>query len=146
MNALSNSTAGARRVWSTLKAVLLFLPSITLAFVLFLASQSLGTQYNLYYLLWKAGIRRYEPQVALSGIFHDHAYREHFVGMTQAEFEKHFPSTFHRVRRQPPIAAPGEAFYIDDYSQSIREDGRFDMCWFVVVRENKVVKFSLAKG
>ena len=125
---------------------MLVFPSALLALTIFLSVQSLGTQYNLYYLLWKAGLRSYEPQVALSGIFHDHRYRDHFLGMSQAEFESHFPSTFHHVVCQPPIAREGDLYFVSDLRQARDETGVFGMCWMAVFRDGRLFEFTFAKA
>jgi hypothetical protein len=120
--------------------------ALALGVVLFLSVQTLGTQYNLYYLLWKAGIRKYEPQVALAGMFHDHAFRQRFIGMSRADFERRFPSTFYQLRRQPPIATAGEVYFISDYRQATDDSGAFGMCWMAVFRDDRLVAFDYAKA
>ena len=121
-------------------------PALALGLLLFLSVQTLGTQYNLYYLLWKAGFRTYEPQVALAGMFHDHAFRQRFIGMSRADFERRFPSTFYQLRRQPPIAKAGEVYFISDYRQATDESGAFSMCWMAVFRDDRLVEFDYAKA
>ena len=128
---------------STLLVVALMLG---LGVVLFLSVQPLGTQYNLYYLLWKAGVRKYESQVALAGIFHDHDFRQSFTGLSRSDFERRFPSTFYQVRRQPPIAKAGEVYFISDYRQATDESAAFGMCWMAVFRDDRLVEFDFAKA
>lgn len=142
----NTSSVGVPRRFSLWSWLLLALPTALLALTVFLSLQSLGTQYNLYYILWKTGLRSYEPQVALSGIFHDHSYRDHFLGMSQAEFESHFPATFHRVVRQPPIARDGDLYFVSDYRQARDETGAFGMCWMAVFRDDRLIEFTFAKA
>lgn len=116
-----------------------------LAIVVFLACQSLNTHYNLYYLLWKAGWRRYESPIALSGIFHDHAFRHSFLGTTIQEFEKRFPHTFFRVVKPPPTAKPGQVYMISDLAQSRSSGGHFGLCWLVVFEDDRLIEFEFVK-
>lgn len=118
----------------------------TLGLVLFLSVQPLGAQYNLYYLLWKTGLRPYESQVALAGLFHDRAFRESLTGLSRAEFEKRFPSTFYQVNHQPPVAKAGEIFFISDFESSVSETGGFTKCWVVMFKDDALVEFYFSKG
>jgi len=112
----------------------------------FLAKQSLSTQYNLYYLMWKAGMRPYDSVVARAGMFHDHEFTSSLKGMSMEEFEKLFPSTFYEVETLPPIARPGQRFFIDDYHQSRKEAGGFGMVWLAIFESGKLVELEFSKG
>jgi hypothetical protein len=118
---------------------------LALAIVVFLACQTLNTRYNLYYLLWKAGWRRYESPVALSGMFHDHAFRRSLLGMTMQKFEERFPHTFFRVVKPPPVAKPGQVYMISDLAQSRNPDGHFGLCWLVVFENDRLIEFDFFK-
>ena len=117
-----------------------------IACVGFLAKQSLSTHYNLYYLMWKAGIRPYDSVIARAGMIHDLDYRNSLKGMSVEEFEKVFPSTFYEVETLPPIARPGQRFFIDDYRQSRNEAGRFGMVWLAIFESGRLVELEFSKG
>ena len=112
----------------------------------FLAKQSLATQYNLYYLMWKGGLRPYDPSVARSGMIHDHSFRDSLNGISIVEFEKVFPSTFYEVETLPPIAKPNQRFFIDDYHQSKRDAGGFGMVWLAIFEGGRLIELEFSKG
>jgi hypothetical protein len=116
-----------------------------LAATAFLAKQGLTTHYNLYYLLWKAGIRPYERPVAFAGLIHDRSYRQRFIGMTVEQIEHAFPNTFYKVRKLPPIAKPNQEFYIDDYQQARREEGGYGMCWRAIFEDGRLIELEIVK-
>ncbi len=111
----------------------------------FLAKQPLSTDYNLYYLMWKKGLRGYDSEVALSGMFHDREFCQSLLGITVSEFEARFPSTFYEVRKLPPVAKEGQRFFIDSYEQSKREDGSIGMGWLAVFESGKLIEFEFSK-
>jgi hypothetical protein len=111
-----------------------------------LAKESLSTHYNLYYLMWKAGLRSYDSSIALSGMFHDHEFRTSLLGASISEFNARFPSTFYEVKKLPPVAKEGQRFFIDSYEESIREDGSFGMVWLAVFENGKLVELEFSKG
>jgi hypothetical protein len=117
-----------------------------LVIVVFLACQSLNTQYNLYYLLWKAGWRRYESAVALSGMFHDHAFRQSLLGSTVQQFEERFPHSFFKVVKPPPVAKLGQIYMISDLAQSQNSDGHFGLCWLAVFENDRLIEFNFCKA
>ncbi|MEQ1853735.1 MAG: hypothetical protein ABMA01_19335 [Chthoniobacteraceae bacterium] len=119
---------------------------LLLTAIAFLAVQDLTTHYNLYYLLWKAGIRSYERPVAFGGLLHDHIYRKRFIGMTIAQIEHAFPNTFYKVRKQPPIAKPNQEFYIDDYQQAQREEGGYGFCWQAIFEDGRLSELNVFKN
>ena len=137
------------RFWKGL-AIFLGLLSATLMAILVVgftcARYDLMTHYNLYYLMWKSGYRRYEAPVALSGMFHDISYRDSLIGMSVEEFLKRFPATFYEVKVPPPIAAPNQRWFVDDYAQSIRPTGPGGMCWEAVFENNRLIHISFHKG
>jgi hypothetical protein len=128
------------------KPLVVGVPYVLLILILCLAIQPLGSQCNLYYVLWKVGLRGYDARVVLGGMFHDHSYRQRFIGMSHAEFEALFPYTFFACTRQPPIAKSNETYYIDDYQQAKAQTGQYGMCWLVVFRDGRLVEFSFLKG
>jgi len=119
---------------------------VSLIVILFLARQSSSTHYNLTYLLWKGGLKEYEASVALPGMRHDHGYRQTMMGMSQSDFEARFPSTFFEVKTQPPIARPGQRYFINDYQQAQREEGGFGFVWYAVFENGHLVELDLSKG
>jgi len=119
---------------------------VSLVFILFLARQSSSTHYNLSYLLWKGGLKGYEPSVALPGMIHDHSYRQKMLGSSLSDFEARFPSTFYEVKTPPPIAKPGQRYFINDYHQAQREDGGFGFVWYAVFEEGRLVQLDIFKG
>lgn len=142
------TTSAALRRWRRTAIVLAVTTTCSLALLAvtaFFATQTLSTHYNLYYLLWKVGLRSYEQPVALAGLFHDHGYRHQLIGMTVAEFERTFPNTFYEVRKLPPIAKPNQVFYIDDYQSAQREDGLYGMCWKAVFEDGRLIEFEFFK-
>lgn len=112
----------------------------------FLAVQTLDTQYNLYYLLWKAGVRPYERTVAWRGLMHDFKHRQQLIGMTVEQFERTFPGTFHKVVKAPPIAKPNQEYYIDDFQQAQNKEGGFTLCWCAVFEDGRLIECEVAKG
>ena len=117
-----------------------------LVIVVFLACQSLNTQYNLYDLLWKAGWRRNESAVALSGMFHDHAFRHSLLGSTMQQFEERFPHSFFKVVKLPPVAKQGQIYMISDLAQSRNSDGHFGFCWLAVFENYRLIEFNFCKA
>ena len=117
-----------------------------LAVTAFLAVQDLNTHYNLYYLLWKAGIRPYERPIAFGGLFHDSSYQQRLIGVSFEQFTQAFPNTFYKVRKPPPIAKPNQEFYINDYQRAQREDGRYDGCWEAIFEDGRLVAFDYSKA
>lgn len=144
----STAVAGQQR-WRLIalaSAAVTALSLIVVFIVAFLARQDLDTHYNLYYLLWKAGLRRYEPAVALGGLFHDHSYRARYVGMPIVEFLQIFPNTFYKVRNVPPVIKSNEELYITDYARSVSDSMYDGAGWEVTVRDGHVVEFDFGKG
>ncbi|MES2995649.1 MAG: hypothetical protein V4733_02450 [Verrucomicrobiota bacterium] len=119
---------------------------VSLIAVLFLARQSSSTHYNLSYLLWKGGLKGYDSSVALPGMIHDHNYRQALIGMSLSDFEARFPSTFYEVKTPPPIAKPGQRYFIDDYHQAQRQEGGFAFVWYAVFEENRFIELDIFKG
>jgi hypothetical protein len=135
----------SRRILASLIIASVFL-LVTLIIILFLARQSSSTHYNLSYLLWKGGLKGYESSVALPGMIHDHAFRQKMVGISLTDFEARFPSTFYEVKTPPPIAKPGQRYFINDYHQAQREDGGFGFVWYAVFEDGRLVELDISKG
>ena len=135
----------ARRLIIALSLLSLFLLG-SLVVVIDLARQDARTHYNLSYLLWKSGLKPYEPSVALLGMIHDQEFRQELNGISRSEFEKRFPSTFYEVKTLPSIAKPGQRYFIDDYQQAQREDGGFGDVWLAVFENDRLVELDIHKG
>ena len=143
MNESSSGTALRR--WKRF-AALAVTSAALLSATAFLAVQGLGPHYNLSYLLWKSGLRSYERRIAFSGLFPDHAYRRHFIGMPVEQFQKSFPNTFYKTRTQRPNAKPNQQFYIDDYELAQREEWFYGMGWEAVFEDGRLVEFNFFKA
>ena len=111
----------------------------------FLAKQSLNTHFNLYYLMWKSGMRLYEREVALQGMIHDDRFRKSLAGISSSELESRFPSTFFEMRHLPPTAKGNQRYFIDDYAQAQRADGSINFVWHVMFEDDKLVELEICK-
>jgi hypothetical protein len=80
--------------------------------------------------------------VALSGIFHDYAFRQSLLGSTMHQFEERFPHSFFKVVKPPPIAKPGQIYMISDLPQSRSSDGHFGFCWLAVFENDRLIEFE----
>jgi hypothetical protein len=110
-----------------------------------MASQDSSTHWNLSYVMWKHGLRSYDSSTALGGLFHDRAYREALIGMSETEFQTTFPNTFYEIQNPPPIAKPEQRWFIEGYAESKRPDGG-GPGWHVVFEKGKVVEIDYFKG
>lgn len=125
--------------------------TLCIAFVVFCllvigcAQEDLDSEFNLYYVLWKYGMRRYESAVALSGLHDDYSYQQHFIGMKKEEFLETFPNTFWGVKIPYRNAFPGEEWYVEDYRNSQTEEGGGGG-WRVVFENGRVYKFECIEG
>ncbi len=134
-----------RRLTAALSLLSLFLFG-ALAVVIQLAREDAGTHYNLSYLLWKGGLKPYEPSVVLLGMTHDHEFRQELKGTSPSEFEKRFPATFYEVKTLPSSAKPGQRYFIDDYRQARREAGGFGGVWVAVFENDRLRELEFDKG
>ena len=112
----------------------------------FLASQPLGSQGNLYYLMWRAGLRPYDSIVARAGMYHDHGFRDSLAGISIEQFERIFPNTFYEVQVLPPSAKPRQRYFIDDYQQSRSPNGHFGPVWLAVFEDGRLLALDYSKG
>jgi hypothetical protein len=83
--------------------------------------------------------------VALGGLFHDHKYREHLIGMSKEDFILKFPNTFWKVVKPAPIAQPGQEWYVNDYESSRNEVGG-GPAWTAIFENGRLVEFDFFKG
>ena len=111
----------------------------------FLARQSLQTHYNLYYLMWKSGMRLYEREIALQGMIHDDRFRKSLAGISPSEFESRFPSTFFELKHLSTTAKGNQRYFIDDYAQAQRADGRYEFVWLAIFEDGKLVELEISK-
>ena len=139
----------AARRWRRATIALAFAFCLSVALLVafsFLSLQDLNTHYNLYYLMWKAGLRPYEPAVVFGGLFHDLSYRNRFLGLSPEEFMRRFPNTFYKVRSRPPILKPNQDLYINNYQQAIGEPGILGACWEALFEDGRLIEFDYGKG
>ena len=113
---------------------------------LYLSKLSLSDHHNLYYLLWKSGLRDYDWTVVQGGILHDQNFRESLVGKTPSEFKGIFPNTFHEMESSHYTDQPNKTFYTDNYAASRPEGHQYGFIWIVVFENGKLVEFGSDKG
>ena len=102
---------------------------------------------NLYYTLWKMGLRDYDQTIALAGIIHDREFRESLGGLTVEEFEKVFPDTFYEMQSRPPSAIESRSYFIDNYSASRSDGQQYPFVGWVAIFENgRLVELRFEKG
>lgn len=130
-------------IGSSLIAVL-FLVVIACGF--YLARLTLSDHRNLYYTLWKTGLRDYDWTVAQGGLLHDHEFREALRGLTVEEFEQRFPNTFYEMQTPPPDAVEGRSYYTDNYFASRRDGHQYGFGWLVVFEDGRLLEFGYDKG
>lgn len=111
------------------------------------ATLSLSDHRNLYYTLWKLGLRDYDQTVAKAGMFHDRPFRESLKGLTVEEFETVFPNTFFEMQGRPPCAIDGRSYFVDSYPAS-RSDGqsRPFVGWVAEFENGRLVGVEWEKG
>jgi hypothetical protein len=124
----------------------LALVSTVLAVGVFLARQSLSTHYNLYYVMWKAGLRPYDPLIARSGMFHDQEFRSSLLGISEAEFERRFPSTFFMIQSPPQSGKPNQTYYTDNYHQSRPGAYFYGPSWIAIFEDGRLISLEYDKG
>lgn len=120
---------------------------VLVACVFYMATLSLSDHRNLYYTMWRVGLRDYDATVAKAGLIDDREFRESLKGLTVEEFEKVFPHTFYEMKRRPPSAREGRSFFVDDYSasRSIGQDDPF-VGWMAVFDDGRLIEFEWHKG
>jgi hypothetical protein len=126
--------------------VALALVGALLAAGVFLARQSLSTHYNLYYVMWKAGLRPYDSLIARSGMFHDHGFRSALLGISEDEFERRFPSTFYKIQSAPQSAKPNQTYYTDNYHQSRPGAHFYGPSWIAIFEDGRLISIEYDKG
>lgn len=124
----------------------LALVTTLLAGGVFLARQSLSTHYNLYYVMWKAGLRPYDSLIARSGMFHDREFRASLLGISQDDFERRFPDTFFEIQNPPESAKPNQTFYTDNYHQSRPGAHFYGPSWIAVFEDGRLISLEYDKG
>ncbi len=114
--------------------------------VVFTAREDLSSASNLYYLMWKAGLRPYDQAVALRGLQHDYSLQKSLLGISRADFERRFPHTFHSVQHLPPVARTGQVYLVDSYEASLREKNPLEFVWLAVFEDDRLISFYYSKG
>jgi hypothetical protein len=117
-----------------------------IAFILDAARLSLSDHHNLYYTLWKHGLRDYDWTVTDGRMLHDHEFRESLHGLTLEEFENRFPNTFHKMQTPPPDAQAGRSYYTDNYFASQPNGHQHGFGWVVVFENGRLLEFGYEKG
>lgn len=117
-----------------------------IACALYMARLSLSDHHNLYYILWKAGLREYDWTVAKGGMLHDQGFRESLRGLTIEEFEKRFPSTFYEMQSPPPNAKEDRSYFTDNYFASRSDGHQYGFGWVVVFEKGRLLEFGYEKG
>lgn len=111
------------------------------------ATLSLSDHRNLYFTLWKMGLRDYDQTVAKAGMFDDREFRDSLKGLTVEEFEKVFPNTFYEMHSPPPSAIEGRSYLVDNYSASRSIDQKYPFVGWVAIFENgRLVELEWEKG
>lgn len=113
---------------------------------LYMARLTLTDHRNLYYTLWKAGLRDYDWTVASGGLLHDHGYRDSLRGLTLEKFEQRFPNTFYKMQSPPPNAVEGRTYYTDNYFASRPDGHQYGFGWVVVFEDGELLEFGFEKG
>lgn len=135
-----------KRLALGLSAICLILVSL-IACGLHMARLSLSDHRNLYYTLWKSGLRDYDQTVAKAGMFHDREFRESLKGLTVEEFKKVFPNTFYEMQSRPPSAIEGRSYFVDNHSASRSDRQQYPFVGWVAVFENgRLVEVEWDKG
>ena len=111
-----------------------------------MARLTLSDHHNLYYTLWKAGLRDYDWTVASGGLLHDQEFRESLKGLTIEEFEARFPNTFYEMQTPPPNAIEGRSYYTDNYFSSRSDGHQYGFGWVVVFEDGRLLEFGYEKG
>ena len=127
-------------------AVAFCLCFVLLASVVLLSLLELNDRHNLYYLLWKAGIRRYDAPIALDGLIHDDHFHRGLIGISTEAFLRQFPNTFHKVHSRQHDLTSNQVLYIDDYRKATQESGSVCNCWHAVFEDDQLVSFEFCKG
>ena len=112
----------------------------------YMARLTLSDHRNLYYTLWKAGLREYDWTVVKSGMLHDHGFRESLRELTLEEFEQRFPGTFYEMQTPPPRAEEGRSYYTDNYFASRPDSHQYGFGWIVVFKDGRLLEFGYEKG
>ena len=116
------------------------------ACTLYMARLSLTDHRNLYYTMWKGGIREYDWTVTKAGILNDHGFRESLQGLTVEEFKKTFPNTFYEMQSSPPDARADRTYFTDNYFASRPGGHQYGFMWVVVFEKGRLINFGNDKG
>lgn len=137
------------RRWWKVSAIVLAVMNVGLIFsinsVFESAKHDLGSHSNLYYRMWKTGLRGYDRAVALGGLFHDGRYQVELRGTGKKEFMRIFPNTFYEVRHPSRWLKPGQTAYVPDYRNSLSENDIM-AGWVAVFEDDVLVRLEYVKG
>jgi hypothetical protein len=116
------------------------------ACALYMARMPLTDHRNLYYTLWKLGIREYDWTVTKAGMSNDHGFRESLQGLSIEEFNKTFPNTFYEMQSPPPGAKEGQTYFTDNYFASRPGGHQYGFMWIIVFEDGRLIRFGNDKG
>lgn len=120
---------------------------VIVAVMIYMARQSPADHKNLYYVMWKLGLRDYASNIVLPGIFHDHDFRQSLRGISVEEFEDRFPATFYEMKWDPkPDASRKRTYWVDDYRAAAVGGHLYGMHWIAVFEDGKLVHLEFDKG
>ena len=113
----------------------------------YLARLNQMDHHNLYYKLWKAGLRDYDWSIASRGMTHDLKFRQSLHGSTLEEFEERFPNTFHE--KSGRVTKPSNnrhVIYARDYEYFETSGPLEGSGWKAIFIRGKLVDLSWDKG
>jgi hypothetical protein len=101
---------------------------------------------NLRYLMWKAGMRNYDKNEVLEGIFHDHTFQRSLNGMSLSEFHRMFPASFHPISSAAPESTSGDVRLTSDPCGTTSPFPLIPEGYVAHFRGGKLVSFDYHKG
>ena len=116
------------------------------AVALYMAGMPLTDHRNLYYTLWKLGLREYDWTVTKAGMTNDHRFRKSLQGISIEEFNKTFPNTFHEMQSPPPGTKEDQTCFTDNYFASRPGSHQYGFMWIVVFEDGRLLRFDHDKG
>jgi len=128
-------------------AVLCALLALVIGFMLYMARQPSNDHKNLYYVMWKLGLRDYASNIALPGMVHDQSFRESLRGISVDEFQELFPATFYEMEWSPrPDTPQKRTYWVDDYQAATSSGHLYGIHWVAIFEGGKLVALEFDKG
>lgn len=119
---------------------------VALGLIIYLSSLEPGDHRNLRYLMWKAGLRDYDKNEVLQGIFHDRSFQRSLNGMSLSEFHRLFPASFHPISHAGPGSASSDVFLTPDPTGTTSPIPIIPEGYVAHFRGGKLVSFECHKG